>query len=290
MAGIQIGDKVLHPKMPDWGLGKVLSVAADGKVKVYFVHAGEKTLNQKFVQLEKLEGVEAEHPILDNPTFNERAKGKAHKGLPDARLDFLKHFPQGFDDPEYVRMERVYKIDARELLLELLNESEFSSLLSAKNYAEIVKRALQVVNKTNLIFPNEKMGLKDGLRSPENMHIFAERLFALLYGPGNYRDRFEGFADCLEQIDASKWTTMTYFPFLAFPEEQMFLKPEITKHAAELTKAELNYRSNLNWLTYSSLLDFAKYLHQELETMEMNPRDMIDVQSFMWCITPGKYD
>ena len=67
-------------------------------------------------------------------------------------------------------------------------------------------------------------------------------------------------------------------------------RQNIVKHAAALTKAELNYRSSLNWLTYSCLLDFAKYLKDELNGMKMNPRDMIDVQSFMWCITPGKYD
>ena len=67
-------------------------------------------------------------------------------------------------------------------------------------------------------------------------------------------------------------------------------KADVTKHAAALTKAELNYKSPLNLLTYFCLLDFSKYLKDELVAMEMNPRDMIDVQSFMWCITPGKYD
>ena len=157
-------------------------------------------------------------------------------------------------------------------------------------HEDIVRRALQVTNKTNLIFPNEKMGLKDGLKTPGHIRLFAERLFDLLYGQGEFRKRFEAFAECLEEIEAAKWTTMTYFTFLAFPEEHMFLKPEVTKHAAALTKAELNYKSDLNWLTYSCLLGFAKYLKDELVAMEMNPRDMIDVQSFMWCITPGKYD
>jgi len=94
----------------------------------------------------------------------------------------------------------------------------------------------------------------------------------------------------LEAIEAAKWNTMTYFTFLAFPEKCMFLKPEVTKHAAALTNAELNYKSNLNWLTCSCLLDFAKYLKDELVAMEMRPRDIIDVHLSMWCITPGKHD
>lgn len=168
-----------------------------------------------------------------------------------------------------------------------VNEQEFKNLLDAGEAEEIARRALQVANKTNLIFPNEKMGLKDGLKTPENLLRFAQTLFELLYGQGGYRSRFEAFAGCLEKLDAAKWPVMTYFPFLAFPDKQMFLKPEITKHAAELTKAELNYKPELNWLTYSCLLDFSKYLYDELVKMEMAPRDMIDVQSFMWCITPG---
>jgi len=285
---IKVGDKVRHPRKPDWGIGQVMEITSDGMTRIFFIHAGEKSILLSYVDFEKIEGVGSEHPILDNPSFFSRASVKGHRSLPDARLDFLKIFPNGFEDADYLNRERNYKVAARELLLEMLNEQMFKELLTRRNFDEIARRALQVVNKTNLIFPNEKMGLKDGLKSPEHIQLFAERLFDLLYGPGEFRERFKGFAECLEEIEAAKWTTMTYFLFLAFPEEHMFLKPEIAKQAAALTKAELNYRSGLNWLTYSCLLDFAKYLKDELDGMEMNPRDMIDVQSFMWCIT--KYD
>lgn len=36
--------------------------------------------------------------------------------------------------------------------------------------------------------------------------------------------------------------------------------------------------------SYKSLLEFSEYLKSELA--ELNPKDMIDVQSFMWCIAP----
>lgn len=288
---VSIGEKVRHPKMPEWGIGKVLDVTFDNKARVFFIHAGEKVLSLKIVTLEVVEGESSAHPILDHPTFAARtAKEKSHKSLPDAQRDFLRFFPRGFEDPQYFKEERDYKVEAGKLLQTLLNQDEFVRLLRDQDFEEIARRALQVANKTNLIFPNEKMSLKDGLKTPENVRIFAESLYELLYGKEPFRTRFEAFAHCLERIGAAKWTTATYFPFLAFPEEHMFLKPEVTKHAAELTKAELNYKSELNWLTYSSLLGFAKYLRQELQTMEMKPCDMIDVQSFMWCITPGKYD
>jgi hypothetical protein len=45
---------------------------------------------------------------------------------------------------------------------------------------------------------------------------------------------------------------------------------------------ELNYRPEPNWLTYRCLLEFAQNLRNKLADLE--PKDMIDVQSFLWCI------
>ncbi|OGR36749.1 MAG: hypothetical protein A2091_11425 [Desulfuromonadales bacterium GWD2_61_12] len=282
------GDKVRHPKMLEWGIGKVLEVKSGGKIKVFFLNEGEKTIDQSYVQLEKIDGAGAKHPILDNPTFHERAGKKGHRNLEDAKADFYRIYPQGFEDEGYFKEERTYKVEACGLFKTLLNKDEYAQLLAAGDADEVVKRALQVVNKTNLIFPNEKMGLKDGLKSAGDKKLFAERLYDLLYGGVEFNVRFEAFVECLEIINAAKWPIATYFPYLAFPNEHMFLKPEITKNATDLTHAELNYRSELNWLTYKSLLEFSTYLRDKLEQMEMKPRDMIDVQSFMWCIAPGK--
>jgi hypothetical protein len=66
----------------------------------------------------------------------------------------------------------------------------------------------------------------------------------------------------------------------------VFLKPTVTQNAAEISGFAINYRPDLNWLTYASVLTFANYLKAEL--VGLLPRDMIDVQSFMWCIAPGK--
>ena len=94
------------------------------------------------------------------------------------------------------------------------------------------------------------------------------------------------FAKVLEELGADKWTTVSYFLFILLPEKYMFVKPTVTQNAAEISAFELNYRPQLNWLTYKSVLEFSEYLQSEL--VELKPRDMIDVQSFMWCISPYK--
>ena len=130
------------------------------------------------------------------------------------------------------------------------------------------------------------MALKDGLDLPSNQQAFATALFNLLYEDEDLKPRFERYADILEGIGAAKWTIATYFLFIIYPEEYVFLKPTVTQNAADISGFEINYRPTLNWHTYTSVLAFANYLKAELAGL--SPRDMIDVQSFMWCIAPGK--
>lgn len=94
--------------------------------------------------------------------------------------------------------------------------------------------------------------------------------------------RFNEFADCLLDLGANKWTIATYHLFIADPDNQMFLKPVVTQDAADVCAFELNYRPDPNWLTYRSLLQFSKYLMSNLA--DLKPKDMIDIQSFIWCI------
>ena len=51
---------------------------------------------------------------------------------------------------------------------------------------------------------------------------------------------------------------------------------------------EINYQPELKWLTYSSVLELASAIREKLvkENIEnLIPRDMIDVQSFIWVAT-----
>ena len=285
------GERVRHSNKPDWGIGQVLDDSDDEEVRVFFVGIGEKTLKSHYANLVKVSGSEADHPILDNLRASGEGKKLAYRSLPLLIENFIKTFPDGFYGEPYKRNERDYKLEAHQLLVSSLGREDFHSLLATQEYAETVKRALAVVNKTNIIFPNEKMLLKDVVKTDNAKRLFSERLYSLLYGDSSVEQRFTGFADCLLEIDAAKWTIFTYFPFIAFPQEHMFLKPIVTQEAAAVCGFELNYRKELNWLTYSKLLEFSKYLFNALS--ELKPRDMIDIQSFLWCtakIDDGGYD
>lgn len=281
------GDRVEHPDKDDWGLGEILEDSNGESIRVFFVGAGEKTLSLKYVRPLKVAGDDAAHPVLDNLRISSSASGIKYQSLAQSIQFFLEQFPEGFYGEKFRKHEREYKDKACDLAKELLAKESFGPLLENADYSGLVKRALKVVNATNLIFPNEKMALKDGLEQPEAQKSFTEALFELLYEHKDLEEGFTAFARVLEDIDAAKWTTASYFLFVVHPDKYMFVKPTITQHAADLCAYEINYRPQLNWLTYKSVLGFSEYLMSALS--ELKPKDMIDVQSFMWCVAPGTY-
>jgi hypothetical protein len=280
------GDRVKHPTKDDWGLGEVLADSNKENVKIFFVGAGKKTIALKYSQPIKVQDSEKNHPVLDNPANKNTLYKVKYQSISKSIQYFLEQFPDGFYGMRFKEEERNYKDKAHILAVDTLGKEIFNTLLKNNEYAEIVKRSLKIVNATNLIFKNEKMALKDGLLTSDNQEKFAKALNNLLYGNGELEDRFNIFSKLLEDIDAAKWTTVSYFLFIFSPKQYMFIKPTITQYSAELCGREINYKPQLNWLTYKSVSDFSKDLFNELS--ELKPRDMIDVQSFMWCIAPSK--
>lgn len=275
------GERVKHPSMPEWGLGKVLEDSRDYKVRIFFTGDGWKTLSLKHVEPVKISGAEAKHPVLDHLWLKEGG-GSKYQSFQTSKEMFLKDYPDGFYDQAYLNDERNNKVAAHESALSLIGSEQLKALLAQKDYEEICKRALKVVNATNLISPTEKLALKNGLKDSEHMELFSENLYQLLYGNEGVEERFVSFARTLEAIKAAKWTTLSYFLFIVFPDKYIFIKPIVTEPAAEISAFEINYRPDLNWRTYRSVLNFSEYFRSELK--DLKPRDMIDIQSFMWSI------
>jgi hypothetical protein len=286
------GDRVIYQKAADWGLGEIIELTGGPYCEIFFVNHGDTTIGHDFLKfLTKMEGKEAAHPLLDNLRVPGQNKDVKFKSIRNLVARFFQNFPKGFYDDEYIKHERTYKVEAHKLMANLFNKSSFTDLVEHEEYEEICLNALKVVNKTNLIFPNEKMALKDGLKSVENKKLFSTALFNLLYGSDELSKSFEFFATSLDKMKAAKWTTQTYFLFLAFPEQYMFMKPSVTQYAADAFAYELHYRSDINWNSYERLLRFSQYVADELSKINdyLKPRDMIDTQSFIWASVPGKY-
>jgi hypothetical protein len=78
------------------------------------------------------------------------------------------------------------------------------------------------------------------------------------------------------------------FGFIAQPETHIFLKPNVTRLAAQAYGFDFLYRSRPNWETYASLLAFAARVRRDVR--DLRPRDMIDLQSFIWVQGSDEYE
>ena len=83
------------------------------------------------------------------------------------------------------------------------------------------------------------------------------------------------------------WPVVTVFGFIAAPDRHIFLKPNVTKLAAREYGFDFQYRSRPAWDTCKSLLDFAETVRRDLR--DLRPRDMIDLQSFIWVQGSDEY-
>lgn len=208
------------------------------------------------------------------------------------RKKFLYYFKKGFADPKYYEWERGYKWNAHLAWESQLNEKEYSRLLQEGKYQEIAQIAVKIETKTNLLFSFEKMALRDAVKSKAGAKAFAEGLFQYIYEKREMRKRFENFAEVLSNLPRKQtrvltWPLQTVFGFIADPENQIFMKPKVTKLAAEKYGYPLNYQSRPNWETYQDLKNFAKQV--ETDVKDLHPKDMIDLQSFIWVLGSEEY-
>jgi hypothetical protein len=214
------------------------------------------------------------------------------KAVRRARAKFLDYYPGGFEDEDYVAAERDYKWQAHRRWRAELGRPAFSALLDAGAYDEVARRAVRIESRTNLLFSFEKMALRDAVRSRDGGRRFAEALYAWIYGPGSEPAKFTRWVESLQdlprrQTRVATWPTATIFGFLARPKMHLDLKPTVMRRAAAAYGRELAYRSTLGWDTYAAALDLARTVRHDLA--DLQPRDQIDIQSFLWVLGSGEY-
>ena len=219
-----------------------------------------------------LEGDDADH--VWQRLHSEAGKSDPkYFGYSGARARFLYWFAGGFQSTEYLTLERSYKLQARDKLESISVEQA----ASGSGYGPAIWRVFQ----TNLLSPFEKMRVREALHSQEaDEFVRGAARFAL----GEGKLALRQMESALKPHLAAKWTVATYLPFLWLPQHHMYLKPEATKDfAARVGHRFANeYEPALVMEVYDSLLDLAKETARELA--ELEPRDRIDVQSFIWIV------
>ena len=222
------------------------------------------------------------------------SKTKTTEGAARCRRKFLRYFPGGFRDETYLDWERDYKWESHERWEEALGRSEFRRLLREGAFAEIAARAVRVEQRSrhSMIFSFEKMALRDAIKAEAGARLFAEGLYEFLHGAGGAARKFERWVETVDALPRKQtrvltWPLVTVFGFIAQPDRHIFLKPNVTRIAARAYGFDFQYKSRPNWDTYANFLEFAETIRRDQH--DLNPRDMIDLQSFMWVQGSDEY-
>jgi hypothetical protein len=222
-----------------------------------------------------------------------RRRAKPSNAALQCRRTFLRSFPDHFQDETYLDWERDYKWKAHQQWVEVLSRDRFRSLLAEGKYLEIAQHAVRIESRTNLLFSFEKMALRDAVKSLPGARLFATGLYDFLYGPGGQQQRFEGWVEAVSRLPRRQtrvltWPLVTVFGFIAQPDKHIFVKPQVTKLAAEAYGFDLDYASRPNWKTYQSMMSFAAQVENDI--CDLEPRDLIDIQSFIWVLGSDEYE
>ena len=211
------------------------------------------------------------------------------------RQKFLRFFPNGFYDEAYLSSERDYKWETHQRWQEALGRAEFRRLLAAREFSEICARAVRVEQRSrySMIFSFEKMALRDAVKPREGAQAFAEGLYQFLHGSAAIERRFNRWVAVVAELPRKQtrvltWPLVTVWGFIAQPDVHMFLKPNVTRVAAQAYGFDFQYQARPAWDTYTGLLEFAARVRRDLR--DLKPRDQIDVQSFIWVQGSDEYD
>jgi hypothetical protein len=236
-------------------------------------------------------------PLSTNATPSARRSRAPLAKQPDrligrARRKFLRHFPKGFHDETYLDWERNYKWHAHLRWQENLDEACFRRWVAKGQFGNVARLASAIESRTNLLFSFEKMALRDALRSPAGAQAFASALFEFLHGAGDPQVRFESWIAALDHLPRRQtrvltWPLATVFGFIAQPTEHFFFKPTVTREAFQRCGLALGYASRPSWTVYKALLDSVRKVRREIA--DLRPRDMIDMQSFLWVQGSDEY-
>ena len=210
------------------------------------------------------------------------------------RRKFLRVFPGGYRDETYLDWERDYKWETHRRWQQALDRDEMRRLVRANAYGEIAARAVRIEQRSrhSMLFSFEKMALRDAVRSAAGARAFARGLHDFLHGGGGLEARFARWVEVIASLPRRQtrvltWPLVTVFGFIARPEEHVFLKPRVTQAAARAYGYPFEYASRPAWPTYASLLGFAERVRRD--TRDLRPRDMIDLQSFIWVQGSDEY-
>ncbi len=287
MTNLTKGTRVRHASKPDWGVGQLLDDANKELIRVFFEDGGQRNLAASMSdRLIVVTGDLAASLLLDNLNLPKIGEARLPTTISQAKQDLQKRFPGGLHGERMQREERSYKDDLSTLCRQWYEPLGLQAALTEGRHNEVLDLAARLVKHKDNNFPShfDSMPFTNGIKTTTRVREFAEAFVAWVAPEQPLQAAFEAFARELDHLGCAKWPILTAYRFLLHPQTDVLIKPTNLCSAAEMACFEINYQPHLNWLTYQRTMDF--YRHVRTKIADLQPRDMIDVQNFIWCIDP----
>lgn len=300
------GAKVMHPV---FGMGKI--VGRDSNIlRIYFKSFEEPVPDRRVKQFKlpapqlKLTGDTIDFELDNLPPWSDGRfqQFQTPLTLQNAKKLFLRHFPQGFDDPGFFRHELDYKRAAHRRFKEVFLPHCRDWITGSD--AEAVAEGLDHVyrgaktsgeSRLNLLYQRaEEPAYFDALAAGGSRTLaFAEA--AVDFIENGSQTAFDDYLEALGQLPTREggmrvdgWTAATWLPFIAAPDRNIVIKPTIIRAFSSSLAVEIRYQPRVNFQTYRLAVDMSLQLARHLENSELNlgrrALDLIDIQSFMWAV------
>lgn len=292
---------------PDWGRATLLD-DKDGKLVLFFEHGGRRVFIKSQVKgLQTVELSKDEAQTVDarlrgkHPQGGAKKSAKAKVARPlvaafpsfEAQVRWFEtFFPGGFAGEKFVSEERGapeakgkkgYKTAAIKLAQEKLSPERLASATPEETF-EVCKKLLGF---TNLVFPMEGPIPFTSMKE-EDRAVFVAALSELLHGEGAHGPRFEKFAGSVRIWDDAgqgrkvTWPLATLLQALYTPAQHTFVKPTVFEQQALLLNLTADKHAPVTSTAYERCLDVARKTSERLAAAGHQPRDLMDVYSFIW--------
>ena len=195
-----------------------------------------------------------------------------------------------FQSERYCEWERQYKTDLAADWLTTVTEDRLNAAIEGDDPLPYANEVSTLFTKTNLLPWHYGVCIK-GFKVPERARTFLNALRVLLFNREGTAAPIDAFTNLMQPlydaalkggIKPASRSIPSLALWLSDPQHHFFIRSEVVKRAAYILTGRVleGQRQIMTSAYYGHVLEFTQTLRSDIA--ELGPRDMIDVQGFLW--------
>ena len=195
-----------------------------------------------------------------------------------------------FESERYLEEERKYKLELKTEWQDTVTEDLLNTAIEGGNPLPYAAKVSKLLTKTNLLPWRYGVCIK-GFKTSEKARMFLEALRMLLFDREGSTAPLDAFTNRMQPlydatlkggIKPASRSIPSLALWLSDPQHHFFIRSEVVKRAASILTGRVleGQRQIMTSAYYGHVLEFTQTLRSDIA--ELGPRDMIDVQGFLW--------